>query len=106
MCAAPHTLRALPIWLGHLLLALAVCALGSAAIRVASLSAPRGLPRLVAPAPYGVAAAVAPARAARLGAGGGLPRGPFLAGGATPGGSFATSPPPPPPLRRPPLRTS
>jgi hypothetical protein len=52
-----------PVWVGHLLLALAACALGGAAVRAASLAASRGLVRVVAAAPLAVAAAVVDALA-------------------------------------------
>ena len=56
----------MPVWLGHLFLAVAVCALGAAAVRAASPAAPRGLPRVVAAAPLGVGAAVVEALALGL----------------------------------------
>jgi hypothetical protein len=62
-----------PVWVGHLLLALAVCSLGAAAVRVASLAAPRGLARVLAAAPLGVAAAVVEALALGLVGWGGSP---------------------------------
>jgi hypothetical protein len=51
----------LPVWLGHLFLAVAVCALGAAAVRAVSPAAAAGVTRLVAAAPLGVGAAVAEA---------------------------------------------
>jgi hypothetical protein len=62
-----------PVWLGHLLLALATCALAAAAVRVASPIAPRGLVRLLAAAPLAFAAAVVEALGLGLVGAGGSP---------------------------------
>jgi hypothetical protein len=51
----------MPVALHHVLLAVSVLALGAAALRVASLAAPRGLERVVAAAPLAAAAAAAEA---------------------------------------------
>jgi hypothetical protein len=56
-----------------MLLAIAVCAMASAAVRVASLAAPRGLARLLAAAPLAVGAAVVEALALGLVGWGGSP---------------------------------
>jgi hypothetical protein len=82
----------------HVVLAMAVLALGQAALRIAALAAPRGLERLLAAVPIGVGIAIAEALALGLVELGGSTVAVALAAGATWAAAALALPRPDPPL--------